>query len=415
MKYLLLLLLITTAFAEDFCSGKTDEFDVQVLDANLRPIQNVDVTITYDTGTSFGQQYFTTKVRQTDERGMVHFKIINQGTTIRDIDCTITIFAKLNEVNETEKVEANQHGSIVSVVLENVFPVNFYVKDQFGLGIPNASVTISNRFQKTNNNGFTRIYLPEGEYDYLASYERAKQSGVIVVDDDINFIVTFPFEQLTVNVIDDFGGPLQAKLTIFDETHEMMGSYTTEKTYGLVVPFEVSYKNEIKTGEIDTQENTSALVIYDIHPPTFGEIIPETVNNRTKLTIPVTDPGEFGSGVDIKSLQVSYRVEPSDATTPFSPATVYTVGFNTFSAEFPELPQNSIVSFRADVKDKVGNRATIEGKFSTLDVEVPDDQNQTNTQENTGSDQGLPLFYIVGGIFVVILAIYLVIRIKSKA
>lgn len=412
--FLFMLLLAFASFAEDFCSGKTDEFDVQVLDNKLRPIENAEVTITYDTGTSFGEKYFTTKPRETDKNGLVHFKISNQGTDVRKIDCKIIIRARLNEILEEVEVEATKHGSIISIKLEDVFPIDFYVKDQFVKGIENASVTIGTKLQKTNERGFTRFFLPEGEYDYLASFDRAKQSGKIFVEDDMDFTVTFPYDKVTIEVIDDLEQPIQAKLTIFDNEIEIRGKYTSEIIYGQVIPYEINYLGETRNGEIYVQENSSALIIYDIHPPTFQGIVPETINNRTKLTITVTDPGKYGSGVDIQSLKVSYKVEPSDATAPFSPATVYTVGFNTFSAEFPELPQNSIVSFRADVKDKIGNRATVDGKFSTLVQSNTTEQNQTVTQENTNKDQELPLIYIVGGVFVAVLAIYLVFRIKNK-
>ncbi len=411
---ILLLILSQVSFAD--CVGYTDEFDVRVLDAELRPIEGADVWITFDRGTLFGEQYFTTEPKKTGPDGKAHFKVLNQGTLARPIDCAITINGAAGGAVKSFDITANAHGPIVDVILSDVYEVVFYVRDQLNAPIANASVTIGDQVGKTNEKGFVRHLFRSATYDYLASYQEAKQAGQLQVSDDVEFIVIFTYYSISLDVIDDTGTPLPVTLTMLNETLELPdGHYEYEKTYGDILPYEVTYEGIVKTGKIVASASPHAQIVIDLNAPLFGSIEPETIQRRTKLNIQISDPGEFASGVDVQTLKASYRVEPADATTPWNSAVVFTTGFNSFAAEFPELPSDSIVQFRIEVKDKEGNKATVDGKFSTWTGPIDDTQNQTDTQENGEEEQGIPLFYIIGGVFVVILAIYLVFHIKSKA
>jgi hypothetical protein len=68
------------------------------------------------------------------------------------------------------------------------------------------------------------------------------------------------------------------------------------------------------------------------------------------------------------------------------------------------------------IKDKAGNRADVDGKFSTYVAPPPKNvtENQTTTQPTQPEGQGIPLLDIVGGVIILVLAVYLVIHMKSK-
>lgn len=415
-RYAIMLLLLSQfAFAD--CIGYTDEFDVRVLDGNLRPIENADVWIKFDRGTLFGEQYFTTEPRKSDAQGLVHFKILNQGTTARTIDCDIEIGASHGGSTNTTEVEANIHGPIVDLKLSDVYPVKFYVRDQLNAPIANASVTIGNNTGKTNQYGYVKYFYKTGTYDYFASYQIASQAGSITVDDDVEFAVIFPWYSISLDVTDDYGEPLPATLNILNSSFVLEnGHYENDRSYNDIIDYKVSYKGIEKSGTIEATKTPSVDIVLDIHAPKFDEITSEVTGARPKLNIPLSDPGTYPSGVDIQTLKVSYRLEPADATTPWNNALVFTTGFNSFAAEFPELPANSVIQFRIEAKDKAGNKATVDGKFSTLTgtTQTNDTQNQTNTQETPEETQGIPLWVILVGLIVVILAVYLVIRSKSN-
>jgi hypothetical protein len=230
-------------------------------------------------------------------------------------------------------------------------------------------------------------------------------------------VITFPYYRVEIDVMDDNGVPLDALVTMYNETFQLQdGYFENNRSFGHNINYEISYKGLINKGVIIPELDPRVQVVYDIHAPTFDDIISQTVGDRATLTLEVSDPGLHPSGIDVTSIIVKYRMEPADPTTPWNSAVVFPTGYNTFTAEVSDLPTDVVVQFAAEIKDKDGNRATIDGKFSTLAVEQPVNitQNQTKPQNDVETSQEIPLFYIVGGVFLVILIVYLGIRIKSR-
>jgi hypothetical protein len=415
---LLLLLLSPLIFAD--CVGYSDSFDLRVLDAKYRPIDNASVWIKYDRGTSFGDKYFTTPVKYTDSSGKVHFDIYNMGTTTRKIDCNIVVSGSAGGFSKTMTIKANTHGPIVDIVLSDVYPVRFFVKDKLGAPIQNASVTLGTRNEKTDSNGIARFLYKKGTYSYLASYLDAKQAGSLTISDDTDYEVRFSFNKITMNVTDDNGNPINASLLIFNRTYQLKNGYFEyDKAFGDYIGYTVSYKGASENGTIDTAYNPSPIVRFDLHAPLLSNINSSTVNKRSSITVDVSDPGIYSSGVDVSSIKVEFKVEPSQATTPWNKAVTFSTGKSSFRADFPQMAANSIVKFRIEIKDKSGNRAEVEGKFSTYE-EAKTGQNQTQTPNGTKpqngpvEDQEIPLFYIIGGIILLLLGFYLVFRLKLQ-
>ncbi|MCI0530809.1 MAG: hypothetical protein L0Y74_02510, partial [candidate division Zixibacteria bacterium] len=369
----------TGAFAQ--CIGYLDSFDVRVLDGQLRPVEGALVTVKFDRGASFGDQYFTTAPKATDASGKVHFDIANQGTLTRPIDCKIVINGTAGGETKIVTVEANKHGPIVDVHLGDVYPVRFFVRDQLKAPIPNASVTLGNKSGKTDQFGSVKFFFKTGIYDYLASYQNAQQAGQVNVSNDTEFEVLFPYYKVSISVKDDNGQPLAAKLTIFNQSFEMQnGLYVNEKTFGDAVPYSVDYQGIVTDDIIYPASDPVVELTYDIHAPLFGEIKSEIVSGRPRLTIVASDPGQYASGLNVSSIKVRYKIGAADDSTPWSTAVTFTAGKDKFNSEFPELPKNSIVTFAIEIKDKAGNRADIQGKFSTFAENQTNTTNQTNTQ-----------------------------------
>jgi len=416
-RYLLFFLLLSQALYAVSCSGYTDIFDARVLDAKYRPIPGAEISVKYDAGTSFGSQYFTTPPRLTDAAGIVHFEIFNQGTSTRTIDCNIVITGSAGGRSRLVTIIANAHGNPVDVALDDVYPVQFYVKDQLRAPLVNASVTLANITKKTGSDGLARYYLRRGNYSYLASFMDGSQAGTLSVADDTPFEVLLSHYAIAIDVRDDFGEPLPATLTIFGTTMQLEnGHFENNRTFGENVQYEVRYQGIVKEGVLLPSVEPHVSIIYDAHSPVFGDIVSGTINNRPRLTMNITDPGQEPSGVDFQSLKVTYRLEPADDTTPWSSALAFTTGRSTVAAEFPELPANSIVQFRAEVKDKAGNKATIEGRFSTLAVNATENvtQNQTNTHQPPQQQPGIPMIYTIGGVIIMFLVIYVVFKLRTR-
>jgi len=418
-RYMALFLLIATVAYAD-CVGYTESFDVRVLDAKYRAMPNANVTVTYDRGSSFGEQYFTTQPQVTNSNGIVHFVVYNQGTETREMDCRITVSAAVEGATASSTITVNEHGDPVDVVLKTLYPVKFYVRDQLGHPLENASVAIDSRIMRTDANGEVSFYLEAGTYRYLASYLDAKQESSLDVSNDTEYEVKLAFYKVVLDVTDDDGAPLAASMTMFNRTFQAEdGHFEFDKVFGDEVPYSVTCRGIVTEGTIIPASNQPVKVVYDIHSPTFGTIKPEVFNTKQRLQISVSDVGKLASGLDLPSMKVSYKMEPADENVPWNDAVVFTAGRNQFTAEFAQLPPNRIVDFKAEIKDKAGNKAEIDGKFTTLVMVQPQNdsngtKNQTSTQPTTQEQQGIPLSYIIGGGIVALLAISLVFRLKTK-
>lgn len=417
-RYLLLLLLAVSLSYAD-CIGYNDTFQVRVLDGKLRPVENASVTVTYDRGASFGTQYFTTPIRYTDQNGLLDMAIYNQGTISRTIDCNIVVNASIGGAMNSTTVIASAHSPQVDVQL-NIYPLRFYVRDQSGSPLANSSVTINNVTEQTDTDGSALYTLAVGNYSYLASYLDASQSGILTITDDSQFVVKFAFYKISLNVSDDFGVPLPATLTILNKTYTLdNGFFENDKTFGQAIPYTVSYMGIETSGTISPVTDPNAMVYFDTHAPSITDITANALGDNPKLTMAITDPGTQPSGVDFSSVKVAYQLEPADQTTPWDNAVVFTTGRNQVTAEFPQLPSDRVVQFKIDANDKAGNKAEVEGEFTTSTTSVQNVTNSTKNQtippQNKPPAQGLPLLYIVAGVIIMILVVYLVIRIKSKA
>jgi hypothetical protein len=260
------------------------------------------------------------------------------------------------------------------------------------------------------------FYLGRGMHGYLVSYLDGSQAGNLNITDDASVEVVLRSHNVTLEVMDDFGSPLPVSLLIFNSTFRLEnGTFGPVKTFGAEIPYRTEYGGIVQEGTIVPSETPNARIIYDIHAPLFGTIRPEMNAGRYRLVISASDPGSAPSGVNFQSMKVTYRVEPAEPATPWNTAVTFTSGRDTVTAEFPEFPPHSIVSFRVGMSDNAGNKASIEGKFSTLAAPPSNNtQNQTNTQPNAGQEQGIPLSYIFIGVIVVLLIVYAVFRIKSQ-
>jgi len=420
LRYAVLLLIVLElapiVFAD--CVGYHDAFYVRVLDGNKRPISDAVITVKYDRGLSFGEKYFTTPPKTTNSTGQIYYDLYNGGTTTRTIDCKIEINVSGGGSSKKEVIEANKHGPTVDVILGDVYQFRFYVRDQFKAPLPNSTVNVGNYSGDTDANGMFYKQLKTGKYSYFASFMDASQAGTLNVTNDTEFEVIFPHYKITLDVTDDAANPLPCTLEIFNKTFDLAdGHFENEKTFGESVPYIVNYRGIKSEGTILPAAEPIVYVRYDINSPYFGNVTSDVVNNRFKINIEVWDPNQYASGLDVSTMKMYYKLEPSDATTPWSNAVVYTTGRNKFTADFPELPADSIVKFRAEVKDKAGNRAEKEGKFSTFAIVPPQNGtgNQTNPPPEPPQEQGIPLIYILGGGILLLLAVYLVFRMKTKA
>ncbi len=421
MKKLLIILLLGLiahmAFAD--CIGYNDSMTVRVLDGKYRLVPGALVTATYDAGNTFGPQYIVTKPISTASNGTVYLHLFNyaENTTPREVDCDIVLNAEIGGATGTTTIVANEHGEFVDIVISDVYIVNFYAFDQYAKPIANATIVIdNNKPVKTDATGMYGTYLKSGKHKYFISYLDFEQAGTIDVSTDMPVQVTPEYKTIEIDAVNDFNEPVEADLTIFNKTVKMAdGKYINNKTYGTEIRYTAEYNGITKEGTI-TPASSPVRLVFDVHSPFFQSITPEAGQGKQNIVITVSDPGMLASGLDLSSLKVYYKTGGENAT--WDTAIVYTVGQNKFTAELPlVVTPGTIVQFNAEIQDKAGNKATIGGKFTSEEIvnnTTNTTQNQTKPQEKPSNAQEIPLAYIIIGVIVAILAVYVVIRIVSK-
>ncbi len=414
MKYLfttlILILLITTTAAD--CAGYYESFDIRVLDPKIRPVEGALVQVKFDRGTSFGPQYFTTEPTPTNASGRVHISIHNQGTNTREIDCKIYINATIGGATTKETITAEAHPVIVDLTLD-VYKVEIYVKNQNRVPVENATVTINEEGKTTDSSGRALFYSKTGEIEYLASYLKGKQSGYIPVSDDTRYEILLAQYSVAIDVIDDYGEPLPSTLELFGETHELEdGHFETDEVFGEEITATVTYAGIVKEYTIYPAEENDVDFVFDIHPPVIEVVDHMSVDSRPRMTVRITDPGDYGTGVDPTSVIVLYRIV---GETGWTSATTYVTGVDTYTVDFPALQEGKIIEFRVEALDEQGNKAVQTGRFVTTGKpEENITENGEEPQENGFEWQDIPLFYIVIGVILIIVVVYIVKHLKGK-
>jgi len=397
----LVLLAQFVSAAEIDCRGYTDSFDVRVLDAKLRPVEGALVTVMFDRGASFGEQYFVTEPLPTNADGIRHFSIANQGTETRKIDCRIWINATLGKAKATKTVIANSHGQFIDLNL-NVYLLDMIVDDQNGKPIENATVTVNGISKLTGKDGRARFYTPPGLIDYVASYYRGKESGKIYIRNDTNYEIVLRRHSVSIDSVDDEGKPVEATIFIFNESFPMTNGHYETEVFGDTIEGTVSYAGFEKTIVMDLDRRNTSVVVFDLRPPSIKSTEITVIGKRPRMTIRVADDGKYASGVNVSGTKVIYRILPLEVGSGWSSATTFATSLDTFVSDFPELESDKTIEFRIEIRDNEGNTAVREGRF------VVPESNVEITQDQTQTDKNSQILYIAIVVIIIIVAVYIV-------
>lgn len=407
-----LLLMVSVSFAASDCVGYTDSFDVRVLDAKLLPFEGAEVSVKFDRGASFGEQYFTTEPRLTDENGKVHFTILNQGTETREIDCEIWIYVAIGGETAEEVIEANKHNNPVDIKVP-VYEAEFTVRDQQGRRLENATVFFLGVTKQTDQYGVASFYGKEQTAEYVVTYKGGQEGGSVTILGDTKREVTIPIYQLNLKTVDDKGTPVSASVTYADETYESDGSVTLT-VYTSEVELDVEYGGIEKAVElyIDDGAVITETIAFDIHSPEISDITQSLVGDRVRITMTIEDEGKYAEGVDPSTVKIRYRVLPGSQ---WDTASAFTIALNRYAVDFPDIEHGKIVEFTINAEDYVGNKVTQDGRFTVQTDMEPEVNDSGNEQENGETDQDFPLLYIIFVVIFIIIAFYIVkFIVKSK-
>ena len=412
VRLLLAFLLISGFLFSVSCIGVTDNITIRALDAKYRPIEGALVNLTYDLGNlGIGGKYTTTNNFATNSSGEKYFVITILNKTIHEekVDCKITAKGAIGGGSGSVDYQIIVHPRRVDLHI-NVYPVDFLVKNQNGISTPNASITVGEITKTTGSNGKARFYVIPGKYDYFASYSGAKRADTLTITGDTYNEIEFGKHSFTLKVYDDLGNLVSANVTVEDKTTEIDGTYHKDEIIGDSLSVQIVHEGIEIDNVYDLQKETEDKVVFDSHAPNFVSYSPGFSNGIPQIVFELKDSGIYASGVNPQTLEVVYRIPSQDNTLPWNRAIVFATAKEKYTAQFPNVENGKLVMFKASVKDRTGNIATLDGKFQVSD----NTENNTDTHNNIEPEQGIPLIYIVVGVLIVFLAIFIGFRTLTK-
>jgi len=394
--------------------GFTDYVIVQVVDNNYRFIDGASVHINYQLDKTTNQGYINTKNYTTNSSGTVNITLHNIETDPDKVNCDFTVYATYGSKTTDGKYTVDSRPSQI-IVLVDAYPVTLRITDQFKNPIPGVRVWINDVERITDKFGFVTAYANPGSVSVLIEYLDGTLTDSFKVNADFYQDISLQIYSLTINSMDDFGTPLVANATVGGEnyTSNINGTITVSRIMNFAPAATVTYGNVQKNIDIDLRVKNKYNAIFDFTPPKIGEVTISQTKKTSKLMIPISDPGQYASGIAQGGVIVKYRIGDSGNWIDTS---TYLTGKDKYAAEIPIQKNDAIVHFSIEAKDNDGNRANLEGEFVFIQSTVP--QNNTVPEENTTqivspsevtSDQ-FPLLYVVAGFIILIVVIYAVYR-----
>lgn len=408
MKMTLLILLIFVlglSFAAQCSLGFSENINVQVLDGNLRPVQNAEVNFTFQVSKTTGKGYFTTPPFITNADGKTSYLVDNQEIVESKLDCNIVIKATYGSASTQKTIIAQNHENLVQLKL-GIYGVTVLVVDQNEKPLSGAEVWIENVSQTTNNLGITFFMVKSGTSVIYVKYADGKVEDQVVVENDTVKKVGVGLYPFTLTVRDDNGNKLNSVATIGNSTFNVVnGTLALEKLATARPIVVVKYQNLEKEIDVDLTLKNDYEAFFDITAPIILNVSePEVGEQILKINILADDPGVFPSGIAQGGVKLDYDV---NRTKEWTSATVYQKKKGGFVAEIPIQVPKSRMDFKVNVNDKEGNSASVEGWFLVPDATKPIDQNnQTNGQVTPDSQpSGFPWLAVAGVLIIIIVLV----------
>ncbi|MCX8197512.1 MAG: carboxypeptidase-like regulatory domain-containing protein [Candidatus Micrarchaeota archaeon] len=336
--------------------GYTQKLTVQVFDQSLRPVEGAQVYVEHQLNSVAG--YVKTKPKLTSANGTVEIVFTNWEEIKSQTKYTYTLYVKYGSELKTANLVVDDPpiDRTYSMQVTAYFAV-VSVRDQNGKPLP-AKVTIGNRTIGTDTNGDAIFQLPPGKYNVRAEVENTVRNADLMLDKDKAITITIPRYRFELEVVDDFGLPVEAVAELDNQTKKVEGGKAvfeniTNENPHLVVRYNESFKKM----QLSLKTSDRMQLVFDKTPPKIAEMHHRIQKNgEVVVNVYVQEPGPKASG--IASVVLSYEIQNKTSYVP-----AYTIGYNTFEAKIPPAPKDTIVKYLVKVTDKEGNSGTASGSY----------------------------------------------------
>jgi len=404
----LLLMLIGFEYSAMCSPMFVDSVHARALDAKNRPIQNVSVTMIYQLSHSSGKGYTTTKPIFTDENGEASKTIINLESLASDVDCNIKIDMSYDGKILEKTIIVGNHENLVDFKFD-VYTLTVIVEDDKGNKVSNVTVGVRDFEKKTNEYGRAYFRVLSGDTPIFISYGGSKKWYNTNVEDDVQYSAALFLSDVSVNVIDSYGNPLDAMVSIgANQVNTDSNGEAILNNIGVNNPsIKAIYNGIEKEVDSDLIRENDYTVVFDLTPPSISSVKEQYSEKSTVLSFIINDDGKYSSEVDLSSVSVEYDIGDG-----WTDAKVFKKGANLYNAELGKIPENSIVDVKIYAEDNSGNSVSLPVQLSIFDNSQNNVDNDTENgsvnnmkNNNTSNNNGGSIFDLIIPIIIVVIIV----------
>lgn len=382
-KTLFILFLFTTTFFSASCSpGYEENVAIQILDGQLRPIQNATVQITYQIDITTSKGYATTAPKFTDANGLVSFIFQNQEILADRVDCEYSIIAGYDNQKVEQKVTVNEHPSVISIQIQ-AYKFNAKVVDQHNNALSGAEVFIRDMKSITDKNGKTSILVGSGGVNITIKYADGFISKWVEITNDTDYTYEVGIYDFNLYAMDDEGNALEVSTQVGVKSNRTNanGTLNLKNILSATPIIKTVYKGVEKTLPVDLTTQSDYYVIYDMHAPKISNIELREKDKQIFLMIQVTDAQPRASGIAPDGITVKYSFDKAEYRAP-----VYVTTKDKYEAYLENIKHDGLSEIKIDARDNDGNVRNIKGYFSIMYVnETMQEKNETPVNNQTAN------------------------------
>ncbi|MCD6549582.1 hypothetical protein J7K41_02655 [Candidatus Micrarchaeota archaeon] len=372
---------------------------VFVGDVRGRAVPGADLWTVYKINQIRG--FVKTRIFETDESGLadIEFWYTEKDERKADYDYTLYVTYPGDDYDGPQSsasirlnAKKTVNGVTQFVKLKDVYFVRLHVYNA-DTGDPiHCNVTFFDEVtEETDVNGDLYLEMPKGTHPVYIDVGGLKKMYYINVTED-GQVINLPvgIYTFTVNVVDDFGNPINATLSVFNISYNLSGSITLSFiAENPVFDLTVTHGASLKNVSVNVLEKDNVTVSFDRSEPDIevGDIIEDVTG--VFINVRITDPGRYPSGISQSKPPKLYYSVTVDNRTSRGAVTMIRQG-DYYRARVPEILDGGVLEYEIDAYDNAGNLAVYMGTYTgkgTTENLISNETQPSNQSGSTGPEQ----------------------------
>ncbi len=393
-------------------AGFVGNATIQVLDSKLRPIEGAQVSVIYRLNDD--NPNFKTAPKLTNASGMAFIQFTNIEYNVPQDAYKFVMSATYQNKTNTVNGDINALKPVYTITLP-VYLLDVTLLDEYNSPAV-GTVTIGDKTVPTDKNGMARFSLAEGGYLVKADYLGGTRTIYLNLSDDVSRTIVFRIFNPIVNVMDDQGNPLSAKVTLDNYTAQTDtdGNARFPQTTNQQTNATIEFGGLKTVRALTFDDSDTAKVVLDLNAPKISDVNATYSKGYVTLGATIADLGQYASGFGNNSeFEVNYTIGPNKRRTY-----MYPVSPSRFQADIPIIDPTQTVYYTLSASDMAGNKMSVSGEFTPVGGAPQQPQGNTTGTKPGSSGQGIDFgaiaIYVIAGLVILGVVAYIIKKKKEE-